>query len=313
LALFQIILKNHHRKTGVFSVDLHVHTINSDARLNSSEVIRQAAQARIKIVITEHNFISDDYDMVRTEAGHLGIEIPFPGVEINTVYYNGDNIPERKYHVLAYGDCLLDKDFQTYIALPLQIKNDYYSELVDSLRRQGYELPSFIEILKGIKSDGSYRHPYKQQMNRSLIASYMSELTGRDNDEIKKEYSPSIPAEISYSSFLNTAEVVTRVREMGGVVGLAHPGWDRPMPGFVVDNKRMYDVIYDLRRKNGLHGVECLSRHHAPDLRGKLYDFCTSLGMIIIGGSDYHGRPNTTLGQYGLTEDELERVKLLLK
>ena len=42
-----------------FPVDLHVHTLNSDGRSTSMEVIRSAARDGFKIVFAEHNFVAD--------------------------------------------------------------------------------------------------------------------------------------------------------------------------------------------------------------------------------------------------------------
>jgi len=293
--------------------DLHVHTANSDGLKTSREVIKEALRKELpSLTFAEHNFLSDDYEIIKKEAAVLGIDIPFPGVEISTVFKNEDGQPERKYHVLAYGNALFDPEFQEYIYLPLKIKNDYFSGLIERLRdRYGFDLPPFDDLLKGIQEDNTHLHPYKKQMTRTIIAGKINELTGMPIDEIKEKYIPQISQEMAYGNYLDTTEVIQRVRDLGGVAGLAHPGWDRVLPGHKTDIKRGFEIIYFLRKK-GMQGLETFSGHHIAKNDESYFKFAKETGLFVIGGSDYHGKGKYELGQYGVTEGELDRIKNIL-
>jgi predicted metal-dependent phosphoesterase TrpH len=296
-----------------FPVDLHVHSINSDGLESMRSTIRKAAKSGIHaLAFAEHNFTSPEWEIRRHEAATLGIEMPFPAIEISTVF-SEESKAERKFHVLAYGTKLSDPEFQEWVNLPLNLRNNHLQKQVESLRKSGMDIPTFVEMLKGIQPDGRFLHPYKIQMTRTTIAQYVAESLKITPEEAKRKFLPPLDSDVSYSSTLDTIEVIRKVKDLGGIVGLAHPGWDRPINGFTKDWNRVLEIIYFLRR-HGMDGVESMSSNHSPDQNRTLLQFGREIGLMVIGGSDYHGKPaqGRVLGQFGLTIREFEAIKNIL-
>jgi len=302
-----------------FPIDLHVHSNLSDGRTDPTHIAEQAANGGIRVLtLTDHNFFPENYNIIRQEMGRLGIEIPFPAAEVNTVFHNEAGVQERKYHVLVYGQRLLeDQEFAEFIEGPLRAKNQFLRTVVkDLIEKNDLDIPGFDEMLRGVQSDGSYIHPYKKHMTRTLLASYLQKcLPGMSIDEIKQNYLPPVPSEVSYADPIDTVQLIERVKDLGGVAGLAHPGWDRPFPGFENSIKRVFEIIYFLK-KRGMQGLEAMTRHHdrkpEEQLNSQMYQFARDTGLFMIGGSDYHGKGDVDLGYYGLVEAELDVIKNIL-
>ena len=95
-------------------------------------------------------------------------------------------------------------------------------------------------------------------------------------------------------------EIVPKIHEAGGLAVLAHPA--------VYDS---YDVMEELLPL-GLDGVEvCHPRNH-PDDPERLSGFCREHGLIMTGGTDFHGlytkKPNP-LGTCTTGDDQVELMK----
>ena len=304
------VLSSRKKENTSYLVDLHIHSWNSDGRLSQQEVLQQASQLGLKaLVFTEHNAISDNHDEVVRIAADIGIEVPFPALEISTVYHNEETgEPERKYHVLAYGEGLQNSEFLANVNGSQKFSNDFYRDVVELLRTEkGIDIPQFKEIMRGICSDGTYLHPYRTMITRTTIAKYIAEALGIDMKEAKRRYLPRI--ESKDLEYPDTLEVIKMVRDLGGVPGLAHPGWDRPMPGFSGNSlHRTLEIIF-LLRKHGMLGLESRHYRHDTELTSLFERYSTDLGLMTLGGSDFHGNGHSELGQYGITEKELERIK----
>ncbi len=90
-------------------------------------------------------------------------------------------------------------------------------------------------------------------------------------------------------------EVVGVINEAGGIAVLAHPA--------VSD---VEDLIEPLREL-GLAGVEAYHADHTAEQRERLASRADALGMLVTGGTDYHGphAPNPDLGNVVVPEESV--------
>ena len=88
-----------------YIIDLHLHTMISDGSKTPCEVVDSAAAAGIKkICLTDHDALHGNYAKLREYAKSKGVEVlPFSGVEINTMYFEGEK-PLLWVDILVYGD-----------------------------------------------------------------------------------------------------------------------------------------------------------------------------------------------------------------
>lgn len=296
-----------------FPCDYHVHTINSDGKTDVTSIIRRAVDNGVKsVVITEHNFIADDYALTMEQAGRMGIEVPFPGVEISTVFHNEDNEPERFMHILGYGKKLCDKEFMNFIEEPLRCRLQYFRDLIGKIIDEtGFDLPSVEDMMKGIREDESYAYPFKKMVTRTAISPYLAAKSGLSEQEVKSRYLPQISEQSIMPYYPDTIDVIKRIRDLGGVCGVAHPTWNRMCGKFEPDDKRLMEIVFQMKRA-GLCGIESMNRKNERSRNLQFYNFGRDLGLIYVGGSDYHGKPDTDIGHYGILEKEAIRIKDLL-
>jgi predicted metal-dependent phosphoesterase TrpH len=112
------------------------------------------------------------------------------------------------------------------------------------------------------------------------------------------------PAYVDAGS-LGPEQAVELVAESGGAPVLAHPY-----------TLRMGDAELERfaarLRGHGLRGLECFRPDHDDQQRAFTRRLCSQLGLVPMGGSDWHGRPDgLELGDVGpepLPGDTLERL-----
>ena len=90
---------------------------------------------------------------------------------------------------------------------------------------------------------------------------------------------------------LQVQEAISMIKEAGGVAVLAHPlAIDRTLEA--------HPIILAQLKEYGLGGVEVFYPTHSKKIRKKLIAISRDLGLLITGGTDFHGaiRNGTYLG-----------------
>lgn len=303
-------------------VDMHVHSFNSDGNMTVEQVMIRAKAFWVKILtFTEHNFISwEALKEARLIWEKTWIQVPFAGVEINVVTTPDWKTPDRKHHMLAYGDLLMDSQFQEIISRPNRNIFQYYWNILEDIKmKYGFCLPSLEDMMKWLNEMWEYMHPEKRLITRSVIAQYIQKLTWEDVEIIKANYLPPLPKGLTYANYNRAEDIIPMVNELWGVCWLAHPGWDRPYsewgPGSEPNDVTwLLSEIWRLKRL-GLDGIEINHKSHTPAIKSVLQRFSSEIFLINVGGSDYHAKPKSkpehidiNPGTFGLTMLEYEKI-----
>ncbi|HEX4088952.1 MAG TPA: hypothetical protein VHZ33_09545 [Trebonia sp.] len=276
-----------------------MHTSNSDGRESAEEVLARAGHLA-GLAFTDHSAISFD-DRLAKLAREQGVELLFPGVEISTMHEG------RKYHVLGYGHELLDPGFLDYAFSPTRIKNEVYAVIIDELRRDGYALPPFEDMMAGRGLAAEPVHPAKWMMSKAVISRYLvldgipgaaAQALLTDRYERRKSRHPD--------RYLPTRDVVARVRAHRGVASIAHAWWECP-----AGLNTSANVVATLRllRDDGLVGLEVSTRHLTVGTEESRRQVAAELGLLPMSGSDYHANGKTELGQFGMSGAELDQLR----
>ena len=107
---------------------------------------------------------------------------------------------------------------------------------------------------------------------------------------------------------LSPAEAAQWIREAGGVPVVAHPG------RFIRGGFRWDDAMADLQRQ-GLEGLEGYYGEYRAAEQKYFVTLAARLGMVVTGGSDYHGtnKPGLHLGRgrggLQVPDDLLDRLE----
>jgi len=102
---------------------------------------------------------------------------------------------------------------------------------------------------------------------------------------------------------LTPEEAVEQIAGAGGVPVLAHPGW--PQSGPIIE--RVPHMV-----KRGLAGIEAYYPDHTPEMVAGYEAVARRYGLVLTGGTDYHGGGTATrvsLGSVPVPEGAVTALK----
>lgn len=255
-------------------IDLHLHTTCSDGTMTPAELVQEAKKAGLKgIAITDHDTI-EGIDEALKEGEGKGLEV-LPGVEISAYL---DDIP---MHILGYGFRHQDPSLQDDLKKIQTARNIRNDGILAKLNVLGIDATS----------DDLIRHSRTGQTGRPHFARLLVEKRiVRTIDEAFYRYlRKGRPAYVERKRLM-VADAIAMINAAGGVAVLAHPlTIDQTMltlPAILLEMKAI-----------GLAGLEAYYPIYSMIVRQKLISLGQQLGLLITGGSDFHGtfRNDTTL------------------
>ena len=259
-------------------IDMHVHSDYSDGEYSPDELINKAIKSNISILsITDHDSINGIKSIDKSKYKNIKI---INGIELSAKVNHG------RMHILGYDFDLNNKQL-----------NDKMSSLRDN------SLNGTLSIIEQIKRDYGIRFHYDDfkeliNSNHNLGRPDVAKLC------VKYGYASSIPDAFdkylidAYNKTRKTAkgipkeECIKLILESGGIPVLAHP------KSLELDKEELYSEV-DYLKKCGLMGIEVYNSIHNPE-DVKLYqEIARYFGLLVSGGTDYHGpiiKPNISLG-----------------
>jgi 3',5'-nucleoside bisphosphate phosphatase len=269
----------------VSRVDLHLHTTASDGRCTPLELVEQAAAAGLTAMAATDHDTTASVAEVRSLASARGIDA-IPGIEITAVEHG------RDIHVLGY---FLDAAAPAFMAF-LARQREARVERVKAIAARLVDLGKPVDLstmLAGLDSQ-SGRAIGRPQVARAMVAAgYVA--TAREAFELW--LAPNRPAFVARSGPSPEAVVAT-IHAAGGLASLAHPGRT------LIDSR-----IPDLYQA-GLDAIEVYHSDH-DDVAVRHYRrVAKNLGLLMSGGSDYHGDPThgVQIGAATLPDAEWQRL-----
>lgn len=267
-------------------LELHCHTTCSDGTLTPTQLVQAAVSAGVRaLAITDHDTVSG-WDEAIAAAQPYNLEI-VPGVELSTVHNN------CSLHILGFYP-----DAQKLIS-PL-------SERIEGRKRRAQEMVAKLASLGypiSLPQLGEGVSPSRPHIARTLVnAGYVRSA----EEAFDRLLGDNGPAYVHYEKF-SIAQGVALLRNCGAVPVWAHPYLFR---GGAVDEvlKELVDV--------GLMGIEVYHPNHSSKQIKRLEEWCANYGLLMTGGSDYHGpSPDgktshaTTLNMMHLSLSLLEPIK----
>ena len=277
--------------------DLHVHTSNSDGNESPLDVARGAARAAA-ICITDHSGVTHS-PALEHAAATAGSGLLFPGIEVSTMHQG------RKYHVLGYGQGLLEQAVAHHLFHPTRVKNAVYAQVTKALRTSGVRLPDDAEMmLAAADASGVADTPGKWMMSKRVILA-AARAAGSQVPVGTVEAMYEDAAQAHPSRYLDTVECLRKMREHGVLPSLAHPWWE------CASGRNSWSTVEEhLRtfRAAGLLAAEVSSRHDNIGSEAERRSVAADVSLLVSAGSDYHANGKTCIGQYGITAEELDHL-----
>lgn len=264
--------------------DLHIHTNFSDGLLSPEEIVKKANVAGLTIIaITDHDTV-DGIPGAMAEGAILGIKV-IPGIEFTT------DLPDTEIHILGY---YIDHKAEWLLELLKKIRDDRVNriyKIVEKLKGLGINIET-QEILK-LADIGSVGRPHVARvlLEKGAVKSIQ--------EAFNKYLDSSAPAYVPHFK-LTPFEAVETIIRAGGIPVYAHPA---------VSNKD--EIIPQLVAK-GLAGIEVYYSKHS-DAQIKHYSsIAKKYGLLVTGGSDYHGfgtMRDVTLGDIRMSDDDVSKLE----
>lgn len=247
--------------------DLHIHTTHSDGHLTPQQVIAEAITAGLScIAITDHDTLS----------GYLALQannqLPppeqlaiIPGIEFST------DLPEHEVHILGYHLNPQHAGLVSQLQKLTQHRQQRVAKMVEKITALGYAL-NMEEVYIAAQQATSLGRPH---IAKALVRKGYFSTVGAVFDALIDKNAPAYVPHYK----LTPQEVITLIRDAGGIPVLAHPG-------LVKSDAVVADII-----ALGISGLEAYHPHHTPEEIKKYAAWATTEKLLITGGSDYHAIP----------------------
>ncbi len=244
-------------------LDLHCHTTYSDGRLTPAELVQVAVSVGVyALAITDHDTVSG-WDEAFAAAKVYNLEI-VPGLELSTAHNS------RSLHILGfYPD-------QNKLRAPLtecrKGRQRRAQKIAAKLAKLGY--PIHLPVL------GEGMAPGRPHIATALVkAGYVRS----SREAFERLLGDDKVAYVHYEKF-SSVEGIALLRSCGAVPVWAHP--------YLFRGGKVEEVLSELVAA-GLMGVEVYHPSHTPTQQQNLEQLCRHYGLLMTGGSDYHGpKPN---------------------
>lgn len=245
-------------------IDLHTHTTASDGRCSPEELVARAATAGVTVLgLTDHDTIAG-CDAAAEACARQGIRF-VAGIEVTAV------AEERDIHVLAYFFDAASPTLSAFLAKQRQNRVERVREMFARLASHGIHLDAERILAPGLE-DAS-RAVGRPWIARALVeAGHVSTV----NDAFARWLGRGCPAFVPRTGASPEA-VIAMIHECGGIASLAHPvlvEHDEWIPGYAAA---------------GLDALEAFHSDHTPKDTTRYLDVARSLGLLVTGGSDFHG------------------------
>ncbi len=256
-------------------IDLHMHTTASDGRSTPEGLVAEAAAKGVRVMaVTDHDTTAGvaDAQSAARDAGvtcHVGIEI--------TAVDAG-----RDVHVLGYGFDPTHAELVAFLTTQRRDRKRRLEEIGVRLARLG--VPVDLEQAMAAAGRQTGRALGRPMAAAALVAAGHVGNFREAFDRYLGEGKPAFIERIGPSP----AEVVALIARAGGVASLAHPG-----------KSQRDHLIADLADA-GLPAIEVYHPDHDAIDTARYKQMALSLGLLMTGGSDFHGIGSTREFAFGV-------------
>ena len=276
------------------AIDMHTHTNYSDGDLSPEKLIRLAIDKRIgTLAITDHDTIEGIKKVNRNEniIVDSGIEI-INGIELSAKTDKG------RMHILGYG---------------IDLNNKALNKKMVDLRDNS--INSVLSIMEQIKRDYGIRFGYDDikelvNANHNLGRPDLAKLCVKygyatsSQDAFDKYLIDAYNKTRQTSKGLQYQECLELIKNSGGIPVLAHPkSLELSEKEFLILLKEMISC--------GLKGIEVYHSSHSKEEMNYYLKIANKYGLLISGGSDFHGKTVKLDIELGTGKDNNIKIKKL--
>ena len=271
---------------GPVRIDLHAHSYRSDGLLSPAALVERALDCGVThLALTDHDTIDGVPEARAAAAGRLDV---IGGIEFSVEWARDE------LHVLGLFLDPSHPDIVRFCARARDERERRIERMVEALGRAHVPVP-----LEAVLAEANGATPARPHLARVLVRmGYAADLSKAFDSFLV----PGRPGHVS-RWLPSVVEVVALVRSAGGVTSLAHPGVHR------ISRNQLAELA-----AQGIDAVEADHPDHPPTQVEAYERWGAPLGLLMTGGSDFHGDGGHSHGPPGTrttTRVNFERVLAL--
>jgi predicted metal-dependent phosphoesterase TrpH len=243
-------------------IDLHMHSHYSDGVHAPSVLVDLAKWKGISAIsLCDHDSL-EGYPELEAAASAAEVEI-MTGVELSCEHEG------RDLHVLGYGVDRSSEPLQDLLRTFRAAREQRGIRIVEKLAEQGVHL-DIAKVLA--KAEGG-------ALGRPHIAEALLEAgyVGDHAQAFAKYIGEGCPAYVEKFK-MSPAQAVVAIQAGGGLAFVAHPG-------YYLEDLDSFTELLEI----GFDGIEVYHPHHNATMTTRLLAIARDAGLLISGGSDFHG------------------------
>ena len=264
--------------------DLHIHTTFSDGTDTPEKVVELAKAAGLTaIAITDHDGIAGIEPAVK-KGREIGVEV-IPGIELTS------EIPGAEIHILGYFIDIHAPLLLQAIAKIQDGRKDRIYKICEKLKELGIDIaPEEVFEEAGHLAAGR-PHVARVLMAKGIVNNF--------KEAFIKYLDSRGPAYVPHYK-LSPEEAIKLVISAAGIPVFGHPA--------VSD----VDQIIPELTVAGIAGIEVYYSGHSQSETEHYRNLAEKFGLLVTGGSDYHGEISgreSGLGDINISDELMEKLK----
>jgi len=252
----------------LWSVDLHSHTTYSDGSQSPEALVRLAKANGVRVLaITDHDH-TGGIDEALAMGVNAGVEV-IPGIELSASHAEFEDIHILAYYFAWHAPQLLAR--LEAFRMARETRAERILERINAkLGAEGRQPIAYEDVKARVKGAFGRPHIATQLVERG----YVPDMNAAFRDYL-------IPCNVP-KYYMPAAEALALIHQARGLSSVAHPKFITP------ERPRLRRVLTELSAL-GLDGIEAYHSDHHADERLYCIRLANQLGLMITGGSDYHG------------------------
>ncbi len=245
-------------------IDLHCHSTASDGSFSPTELVSMAEKLNIThFALTDHDTTEGIPEFMNMKSSIIRI----PGIEISV------EIPKGELHIVGL---FIDINNKNLKEMEEEVK--YYRK--ERNKKMIMALSKLVK--KNIKIEDLTNNP-NGQLGRPHVARYLlSNNVVNSIEEAFEKYLKNGAILAFKKQQVSIKRALNVIKDAGGLSFIAHPYTLK-----LEDDELEQTILY--YKSLGLNGIEAYSSHNPVDKRNIYRDIAQKHGLLISGGSDFHG------------------------
>ena len=260
-------------------VDLHVHSNASDGSLSPRDLVAEAKNRSMRaIALTDHD-TTEGLDEAVAAGAALGLEV-IPGIEISADHKPGS------MHILGLFIDHRHNGLDEQLQILKRARAERNPLIIAKLQKFGIAIT--MEEVTAVAGGGQVGRPHiaRVLVDKGYVANFQEAF-----DRFLGNHAPAYVNKFRFSP----QKAIAMITAAGGVAALAHP--------FTLEYTSFghLKTILQQLRDWGLTAIEVFYPEHSPEKQQSYKNLARELGLLMTGGSDYHGiiKPEVKIGLVG--------------